>query len=303
MTYSDDNLAQRTSENVINSILSRSYEVYEDFEKDRPEGLCFYGDEAANIPIFEEEDSLCLMHRDAHFSGSFPAMREYYKNPDAKGVIEEIDPERIDMLQAIQSGMKSDLAPLILSGPDAEKVALSRQTYKELAQVAKKEPASAEGMLASVILSEKEVDELVENASPSLFEKPKSLLLLATSELFCDPLFPGYGTASSLAIRLLGKMKYEPAVAELFQLIGRRDFLTENAILEALSNIGDAAKRFAINRLSSSPDTADGERAALVLIEFLPDQEVTELFSKILADTKITNTRLKSYLRVGIVQK
>jgi NACalpha-BTF3-like transcription factor len=300
VTHPDDDLANRTSENVINSILSRSYEMLEDFGSERPEGISFHGDEGVVLPLFEEEDILCLMHRDAHFSGSFPAMREYYKNPDAKGVLEEIDPERIDLLEHIQNGMKRDLAPLIISGPNAERVALSKQMYKELAEVAEKEPSSPEGMLASAILSEDDIDLLVEQAPIPLFERPQSLLLLATSELLCDPLFPGYGTAPSLAIQLLGKMKYEPAIAELFQLIGRRDFLTESVVLEALRTIGPAAKRFAMNRLSSMPMTADSERAALVLIECLPDPEITALFSKILADPGMTNKRLKGYLSLGL---
>jgi hypothetical protein len=298
VTRHDDDLGNRTAENVINSILSRSYEIYESFEKERPEGLSFYGDEQANLPLFEEEDKLCLMHRDAHFSGSFSVMREYYQNPDAKGILDEIDVERIDLLESIQKGMKTDLAPLLVSGADAEKVALSKQMYKQLAEVAEQNPESPEGKLASAILSEEEIDELAAKAPACLFEKPKALLLLATSEFFSDPLFPGYGEASSYAIRLLGKMRYEPAIEELFQLIGRSDFSTESALLQALRDIGPAAKKFAMERLSSFPYTADHERAALVLIEFLPDPEITDLFSKILADKRMTNERLRGYLSV-----
>jgi hypothetical protein len=299
VTHPDDDLANRTSENVINSILSRSYEFHEDFEKEQPEGLFFHGDELSNLPLFEEEDILCLMHRDAHFSGSFPAMIEYYSNPDAKGVLESINVEKIDLLENIQKGIKSDLAPLLISGADAEKVALSRQMYKELSAVAEKDPSSSEGMLASAILSEDDIETLVEKAPIALFEKPKSLLLLACSEHFCDPLFPGYGLAATLAIHLLGKMKYEPAIAELFQLIGRRDFFTESAILQTLHAIGPAAKKFAMNRLASFPVTADHERAALLLIEFLPDEEIENLFSKVLADKRVTSERLKGYLTLG----
>jgi hypothetical protein len=300
VAHKDNDLAARTSENVINSILSRSYDFYESFEKEQPEGLFFYGDEQVELPLFEEEDKLCVMHRDAHFSGSFPAMKEYYSNPDAKGVLEEIDLSRIELLETIQNRMKTDVAPLIITGPDAEKVSLSKQMYKELADLAEKDPSSPEGLLASAILSEEDIDEIAAHASAHLFEKPKMLVLLATSELFCDPLFPGYGTASCLAIRLLGQMKYEEAILDLFHLIGRRDFLTESAVLEALRKIGAPAKKFALDRLSSFPITPDHERAAMVLIEFLPDKEITDLFSKIVCDQKMTDLRLKNYLQLGL---
>ena len=300
MAHKDDDLAVRTSENVINSILSRSYEFYESFERELPEGLSFYGDEHADLPLFEEEDKLCLMHRDAHFSESFPAMEEYYSNPDAKGIVEEIDLPRIQMLETIQNGIKTNLAPLIISGPDAEKVALSKQMYKELADLAEKDPSSPEGLLASAILSEEDIDEIVAHISSEVVKKPKMLMLLATSDLFCDPLFPGYGTASCLAIRLLGRMKYEAAILDLFQLIGKRDFSTESAVLETLRKIGAPAKKFAIDRLSSVPITSDHEKAAMVLIEFLPDKEITDLFAIIIRDPKVTDVRLKSYLQLGL---
>lgn len=300
MICRDDDLGARTSENVINSILSRSYEMYEDFESERPEGLAFHGDELANLPLFEEEDKLCLMHRDAHFSGSFPAMRDYYSNPEAKGVLEEIDPERIELLENIEQRLKTDLAPLLITGADAEQVSASKQMYKELAELCEKDPLSPEGRLSSAILSEEDVDEIVAHAPDELMAKPEMLLLLATSELFCDPLFPGYGTASLLAIRLLGKMRYEPAIGELFAMIGRRDFATESAVLEALRKIGQAAKRYAMDRTASFPITTDSERAALVLIEFLPDGEITNLFSKILSDDRIRNTKLEGYLKLGV---
>ncbi len=298
MGHPDDEFGARTSENLLNSILSRSYELHEDFEETRPEGIAFHGDELADLPLFDEEDILCLMHRDAHFSGSFAVMKEYYQNPDAKGAVEEITPARIALLEAVQDGLKRDLAPLLIRGPDAEKVALSRQVYKDLGELCHNDPSSPEGMLAAAILSEDDVDSIVETAPPALMERPETLLLLATSAVFCDPLFPGYGTGSLLAIRLLGAMRYEQAVPALFSLIGHRDFSVENAVLAALRNIGPAARKFAMDRLSAFPVTAEHERAVMVLIEFLPDQEIDELFSKILADPRVKNTRLEQYLKL-----
>ena len=300
MTYPDDDFGTRNYENVINSILSQSYEIYEDFDEERPVDVVFHGDESVDLPLFEEEDILILMHRDAHFSGSFSAMKEYYKDLDSKGIIEEIDPERIELLETIQQRMKIDLAPLLISGPDAEKVALSRKMYRELGEVIQKAPSSPEGIIASAILSEQEVDDLIANLSSTPLVRPESLVLLATSDLFCDPLFPGYGTASRMAIGVLGKKRHEPAIQELFRLIGRRDFLTETAALEALRKIGPRAKKIAMDRLASFPFTDDHERAVLVLIEFLPDEEISKLFSKILSDERMKNARLRTYLALGL---
>jgi len=296
----DEQLTRRAFESILDSILSKSYEQYEDFEEQRPEGLAFYGDELADLPLFDEEDILILMHRDTHFSGSFSAMREYYTNPEARGVLEEIDPERIEFLESVQTRIKHDLAPLLITGPNAEKVALAKKTYAELQEVATKAPTSPEGALALAILSEEDIHEILAHLSQQLQTRPESLLLLAVSELFNDPLFPGYGTAPIMAIQLLGQMKYEPAIRSLFSLITRRDFDTESAVLSALKQIGKPARQFALSRLASYPFTADHERAALVLIEFLPDPEIETLFTSILGDPRLTNQRLKEYLSIGL---
>jgi hypothetical protein len=296
----DEQLTRRAFESVLDSILSRSYEQYEDFEEQRPEGLAFYGDELANLPLFDEEDILLLMHRDAHFSGSFSAMKEYYANPEAKGVLEEIDPERIEFLESVQTRIKHDLAPLLITGPNAEKVALAKKMYRELQEVADSTASSPEGVLAQAVLSEDEIDEILARSSRELQARPESLLLLATSELLSDPLFPGYGRAPIMAIRLLGQMKYEPATRGLFSLINRTDFDTESAALAALKRIGAPARQFALMRLASYPFTVDHERAALVLIEFLPDPEIEALFTSLVHDPRLTNSRLKEYLSIGL---
>lgn len=296
----DEQLTRRAFESMLDSILSRSYEQYEDFEEQRPEGLTFYGDELADLPLFDEEDILILMHRDAHFSGSFSAMKEYYANPEAKGILEEIDPERIEFLESVQTRIKHDLAPLLITGPNAEKVALAKKTYAELQEVATKAPSSPEGALALAILSEEDIDETLARLSKHMQARPESLLLLATSELFNDPLFPGYGTAPIMAIRLLGQMKYEPAIRGLFSLITRVDFDTESAALAALKRIGAPARQFALSQLASYPFTVDHERAVLVLIEFLPDAEIESLFTSLVKDPRLTNPRLKEYLSIGL---
>lgn len=285
---------------MLDTILSRSYEWQDDFDEERPENLVFHGDEFADLPLFEEEDILILMHRDAHFSGSFSAMEEYYSNPDAKGVVEEVDLTRISFLKTIQDRLKHDLAPILITGPNAEKVAYAKQIYSDLRELTIKDPSSPEGILASAILSEEPIDELVDRIEATVAQKPGSLLLLATSDLFSDALFPGYGTAPILAIRLLGRVHHEPAIHELFYLLGRRGFEIESALLAALREIGEPTKQFAIKQVSHFPITEDNERSALVLLEFLPDETIASIFKALLADTRVSNPTLKNYLLIGL---
>ena len=89
-------------------------------------------------------------------------------------------------------------------------------------------------------------------------------------------------------------------MADLFALIGRREFEVETAVLETLRKIGPAARNFAIDRLTSFPITAGHERAALVLIEFLPDDEISNLFVHILSDKRVRNTKVEGYLKLGV---
>jgi hypothetical protein len=289
---SPDELYKNAQESILNEILSRP-QIQEEIEEPHSEVL-FQGDELANLPLFDEEDSLILMHRDAHFSGSFSLMREYYENEEAKGVCEEIDRKRILFLESLEKRMKQNLAPLILNGKEAEKVAQCIVHYQKL-KILADGPSSFESSLAESILSEEEVDSIVENASPLLFQKPESLLVLAQSEFFCDTLSPGYGTAPMLAVALLGKMKYEPAIKPLFQLIGRGDFTFESYVLEALKKIGGGAKEFAKKLFLTKPYTYDHERAVLLLFQFLPDEEIEKLFAEKLREKDIPPS-IRQYL-------
>jgi hypothetical protein len=249
-----------------------------------------------DIPLFEEEDCLILMHKEVHFSGSFSAMIEYYSDPDAKGICEEIEPARIKQLLAIEEKLGINLAANILSGNDAEKVAFFRRMNEQLSELHEKDSASFEAALAEAILSEKSVEEVAEENKSRLIQKPELLVGLATSDLFAEGLSPGYGTAPSLAILVLGSMKYQKAIPSLFLLLGQRDFVTENAVLWALHEMGDAAKTFALQHLKTVPLSSDNERSALVLLEFLPDFQVEEAFAGMLRTHVQMPETLRQYL-------
>lgn len=268
-----------------------------DVEKGKEEDLLSEGF-FEELPLFDEQDKEILMHRDIHFSGSFGAMVDYYANEDAKGVCCDIDISRILMLDKIEKISGKNLAPLLLSGVDAEKVGRMRKLYRALRSVVDKSPSSPEGILAEGILSEEEVDEIVRNVPQALLDKPEIIIPFLLSEEFADPLSPGYGLAPLLAAELLGKARYTGAIKTLFQCIGTGNEELETATLSALRAIGDQAKEFSKKILVARPITSDTERAALVLTYFLPDKEITSLFRDQLVDPKVTGA-LRQYLSLG----
>ena len=102
------------------------------------------------LPLVEEEVKEILMHRDAHFGGQFSVMRDYYTT-EGKGVhfsVEEV--ERLENL------VDEDLAPLLLSGSDMERVGKARATYRQLRELCEVEnPKNPHPrLLADLILSE-----------------------------------------------------------------------------------------------------------------------------------------------------
>ncbi len=252
-----------------------------------------------DIPLFEEEDCQILLHKEVHFYGSFSAMIEYYSNQDAKGICEEFDAKRIKELSAIEEKLGINLAANILSYSDAEKVAFFRKMYEDLSELIEKAPTSFEAVLAEAILSQKSIEDVAEEYKIRLIQKPELLVSLATSDLFADLLSPGYGTAPSLAILLLGSMKYKEAIPSLFLLLGQRDFITENAILWALHEMGDATKTFALQHLKAVPVTQDNERSAIVLLEFLPDAQVEKAFVDMLNTHPNISGSLREYLSLS----
>lgn len=284
----------------IEPFLPRSYEWYEDEPKGE-EKLKFVGGEdlCGDLPLFDEHDKEILLHRDIHFGGSFGAMREYYMKKDAKGICEDIHPDRIAFLESVQKMCGRDLAPLILTGSDAERVAKARIFYKKLQEIAQTKPKTPESTLAECILSEDDIDNIILNPPELLLQKPEMLIPIISSEEFFDILSPGYGQAPLLAIELLGKLRYEGAIKPLFQLLGTVEEHFESAVLSSLHAIGEEAKNFGLKILQARPITRDTERAALMLTHFLPDADVQKAFVKELQDDQVKGI-LKEFLLIGL---
>lgn len=278
-----------TARELFNSLLAKSYEVE---AKEQPihayytppleelEGI----DE---LPLFVEEDRDILMHRDAHFGTSFPLMLECYEEEGTPAVL-DIDPERIATLMQLESAVGRNLAPFILQGPDAEKVAQSRKLYKEMRlQYEKSKKSPLTKALIDLILSEDEVAIRAKRAAligPKIV--PYLLQILDTPILF-DPLFPGYGLAPQAACLALGNLKEKSAVKPLFELIGTTDFEIESASLRALSEIGDASKKFCIEQLQGRPITKNNERAAILASSLTLDDDLAECILTQLEDPEV----------------
>lgn len=240
-----------------------------------------------------------LMHRDAHFGGNFAAMLDYYRN-DGKGVQPGIFIPNIEKLALMEKESGQNLASLLLTGAEAEKVARARDAYKKLRELYEKgeNEQNLPILVADLILSEEE--EPVAEMARLIEEKSKSVPLLMDlirSEEFHDPLFPGYGLAPAYAAECLGKIGDKRALITLFEAIGEGDFFSEEALFKALKSMGDSAKQFLLKVMHSRPLNQDNERAALALLQFKEDPEVSAAcFEELQKADVLKNQLLATYL-------
>lgn len=253
------------------------------------------------MPLANAQDSAILMHRDVHFGGKFDVMLDYYIN-EGKGVNPDFDLERIHDLAKMENETKTDLAPMLLSGAEAEKIAQAKDAYKKLRHLYEKDKPGTKNMrlIADLILSEeqepeKEIEAIVKEKNvivPALIE-------LLKSEEFYDPLFPGYGLAPSLAAKCLGLIGIgdKRAIISLFESMGQGDFFDEDVALAALKAIGAPAKEFLLRVVHGRPLTEDNEKAAIALIAFKEDEEVSKACLEMLQDPQVRkDVPLSTYL-------
>ncbi len=240
-------------------------------------------------PIVDEIDCAILMHRDAHFSGLFPIMLDYYRE-NHKGVQQEFSIERIERLMELEKESNQNLAGLLLGGFEAEKVAEARDAYRKLRLLyeSKNPKTPYPTLIADLIFSEEEEPEAEIAAIIAHKEKIVPFLIdLIRSEQFYDPLFPGYGTAPFLAVKCLEKVGDKRAIVALFEAIGKGDFFGDEQMIKALKSIGEPAKHFLLRVLYGKMINEDNERAAIALIEFKDDPEVAESCFRLFCDPEV----------------
>jgi HEAT repeat protein len=259
-------------------------------------------EDADSIPLANAQDNAILMHRDVHFGGKFDIMLDYYIN-EGKGVNPEFNLERIHELALMEKGMKEDLAAVMLSGPDAEKIAEAKNAYKKLRQLYEKPKPETKNLrlIADLILSEEENPE----SEMAAIIQEKSAIVPALIEVlkadeFYDPLFPGYGLAPSLAAQCLGQIGDKRAIITLFEAMGQGDFFDEDVALNALKAIGARAKEFLLKVVHGRPLNEDNEKAAIALIAFKEDEEVSKACLEMLKDLQVRkDAALATYLTLA----
>lgn len=277
---------------IIHQLLFPSYDVIEEEPSHIDDD-----EEMETDGIFNEEDRLILMHRDAHFGASFSVMHDYYKK-DKKGAVLPHAVKRIHQLEQLEKEMKRDLAPLLLTGSSAEKVACAKKMYEDLAN--QKDPKNILTQIAQFILSENEVEEDAKNIIQHKGIGPY-LIEILHSPFLVDPLFPGYGKAPISAAYALGILKEPAAIPALFLLLAADDFDLVTAAQSALVSIGEPAKKFLLHIVEGTPITKDHELAMQVLLSFEQTKELSYLFLKILKNLDIKKYQeLACYLVIGL---
>lgn len=204
-------------------------------------------------------------------------MLKYYQDESHVGVLPDIDYDRISYLAEVEKKMGKDLAPLLLTGAEAELVGKARQAYSQLKEIyaIEDEKTFFPRLIADLILSEEEEpEEEIERVVSQGTRIVPDLLNLLKSDDFFHPLFPGYGYAPYLAILCLGKIGDQSALIPIFETLSRPIVFDEMIVVEALAALGAPAKRFLLKILKGRPMTQDTINAAFALIAFSDDPEV-----------------------------
>ncbi len=253
------------------------------------------------IPLLDAIDMEILMHRDAHFGGSFGIMLEYYEK-EGVGTQPDFEEKRIAELAHVETDLGENLSDVILPEAAHLTVEKSKQLYQDLREVYEVDPPKPHAILISnLILSEEIVPEEEMQALIDEGQTVVPLLIdLMNSESFYDPIYPGYGRSPIFAAKVLGELKDETAIPFLFQALGQENFFTDEAIIKAIRAIGNKSKQFLIKALQHKPYSKNNEHAAICLLEFSDDPEIASLCLCLLKDEEVRKREsLAAYLAFG----
>lgn len=258
------------------------YKSFDEILKEVSHGLTSdqtaYEHEASDqiSPLVEEEVIDILKHCAAHFGDRLDLMLAAYQMERAAAVL-DVGLEEIERLIEMERAGQDKLAPLLLSGADAEEIAAARKAYSALRDIydVEEELTDIPRLMADLILSEEE-EPTAEIAAIVARGRDMvtPLVELLTNDLFSNPLFPGYGRAPSLAAICLGKLKAKSAIPQLFDSIGRSDFFADDILIKALAEMGEEGISFVIDRLHSRPVGPDNVKAAMVLAGLPPSEAI-----------------------------
>ncbi|MCP5506667.1 MAG: HEAT repeat domain-containing protein [Chlamydiales bacterium] len=228
-----------------------------------------------SAPMIDTIDMEILMHRDAHFGGSFDEMLSYYMKQGV-GKMPDFEIDQILRLQSLEKEMGDNLSEVYLPEAAQDQVSASRKMYQDLRDVYDDPKApKASHLLSDLILSE---DELPEKEIQAIVEEGKdivpTLIYLLSSPTFYEPMNPGYGRSPIFAAKCLAEIQDDRAIPPLFEALGQDNFFTDEEIIKALASFGDRSKNFLIQRLKSEPFSNDNEYAAIALSGFTDDRDI-----------------------------
>lgn len=254
--------------------------------------------EEKHTPIIDAIDMEILMHRDSHFGSNFQIMVEYYSQ-DCVGVMPDFSIEEIKKLQQLESDGGSNLSTTYLPESAREVTLKAQEMYKKLRSAYETDTPDSNAILISdLILSEeqtptKEIQALTVKGK----EVVPLLINLLQSELFYDPLFPGYGRSPIFAAKTLSLIQDEQAIAPLFEALGHDNFFTDEEIIKALCSFKKKARDFLLNIVKQKPLSKDNEYAAIVLSSMEEDKKVSKVALELLNDPDVRKRfSLASYL-------
>lgn len=251
--------------------------------------------------LTDELDHEILMHRDAHFGGSFDVMQDYYESGKV-GTHPDFELDRIEYLAGIEKETRKNLAPLLLSGAEAEEVGRSRRAYQDFKKLYESTaPATRHTrLIADLVLSEEEEPEAEIEAIVDEGESiVPDLIRIVRSEDAYNPLFPGYGLSPARAIDALGRIGDPQAIAPIFESMGRDSLFGDESALQALVEIGESAKEFLLKRVTGRPLTKDHQIAAYALGAFPPSAEIAKVCFEQLKDPAVQRDPLLSSYLLG----
>ncbi|MBS3902776.1 MAG: HEAT repeat domain-containing protein [Anaplasmataceae bacterium] len=225
--------------------------------------------------LSNEMDHEIIMHRNVHFGGSFTVMLEYYEK-EGRGSQPEIEPSRIRALLQLEE-QEPHCFDQFLFSDEEEKVQKAKglyQRFQALYDIPDASPISL--ALADLILSEEEEPtQEIQRLEQLGGEATQPLIDLLLAEDFYDPLAPGYGYAPAFAALILGHLGDPRAIIPLFQTLGRPDYFIETIVVDALHALGTPAKEFLLKRVKQQPFSKENTHAAIALISFRDDENVS----------------------------
>jgi hypothetical protein len=254
-----------------------------------------------NVPFLDSQDIDILMHREIHFSGSFPVMLEYYEQ-EGIGAVPDFPLQRIDRLMQEEQRLGRNLAEALLPSSAHRTIEEAKHIYLRLREVYEYPTVHPLSLaISDLILSEEDVPQEEINALCSYQEAAVAPLVeLLKTPQFYDPLYPGYGRAPILAAQCLAKLQDIKAISALFEALGQEHFFTDDAMISALRSFGKDAVDFLLKRLSHKPFSKDNEYAAIALSSFPEEHRIAHASLHLLHDPDVKQIpTLAQYLALG----